>query len=85
MFVNVGASYKGSGQDIPTKKALKEELAKMPSNVNLYSTSLHGGSEGATGDKLVENVKYSVTGPNPYESRKWYATVEVVKGVIKVS
>ncbi len=75
MFVNVGASYKNSGQDIPTKKALKDALAHTPANVNLYSTSAFGNSEGAIGSELVEGVKYTVTGPNPFTNRKWYATV----------
>ncbi len=85
MYVNVGASYKSDGQDIPTKKALKAELAEDPANVNLYSTSMYGGSEGATGDKLADGVKYTVTGPNPYNNRKWYATVTLKNGKPSVS
>lgn len=86
MYVNVGVRYVENGKDIPTKKALKEELQNNPSNVVLYTTSELSTKETVTGDKLMAGVRYSVTGPNPYTSRKWYATIErTVNGNTKVS
>jgi len=76
-WVNVGARNKSDGSDIPTKKALKDAIAANPSEVELYETTM--GNDGIVwqGDDLATNdVKYTVTGPNPYTSRKWYATVE---------
>lgn len=72
---NVGVR---SNTDIPTKKALKDFLAKTPEKVYVYSTDAFGPYAGKSwfGDELEIGVKYSVTGPNPYTSRKWYATVE---------
>lgn len=80
MYVNVGAKLHGS--DIPTKAALKRAVAENPASVELYSTSLipAGLPQGKQFVTEVINLdsshKYSVTGPNPYTSRKWYATVE---------
>jgi len=62
--------------DIPTKKALKEEIAANPYNVQLYDTSELSPKESRLGTELAIGVKYAVAGPNPYTSRKWYATVE---------
>lgn len=86
-WVNVGAKNILAGTDIPTKKALKELFATDAANVGLYATDVFG--EFATmswfGDNLEIGVKYSVAGPNPYTSRKWYATVEKTAKGIKVS
>lgn len=85
MFVNVGALYNDTKTDIPTKAALKRAIQENPANVYLYPTSDFAGDPG-TVDILEKGVKYSVTGPNPYISRKWYATVEITQsGQIKVS
>lgn len=75
-YVNVGAQYKKDVTDIPTKAALKRAIAEDPGQVWLYETSM--GKEGVCyqADSLDIGVKYSVTGPNPYTSRKWYATIE---------
>lgn len=86
MYQNVGAR-KSDTTDIPTKKALKELIAQTPENVILYSTDAFGANAGRTwkADKLDIGRKYTVTGPNPYTSRKWYATVELTAKGIKVS
>lgn len=62
--------------DIPTKKALKEKFRDNPNKVLLYTTSELSPQKHFTSDMLVIGEKYSVVGPNPYTSRKWYATVE---------
>lgn len=75
MFQNVGARLGDS--DIPTKKALKELIATNPASVILYSTDAFGPNARLSwsADKLDTSRKYTVVGPNPYKSRKWYATV----------
>jgi len=75
MYVNVGVSNRSDGTDIPTKTALKAAIAANPDNVVVYGTSDFSPFTGSA-DNLVIGVKYTVTGPNPYTSRKWYATVE---------
>lgn len=85
MYVNVGAKYNADKTDIPTKAALKAEIKANPANVYMYPTSDFAGLPG-TLDIMEKGVKYSVTGPNPYTSRKWYATVEITQsGAIRVS
>lgn len=76
MFVNVGARDKISHSDIPTKAALKRSVENLPDNTVLYDTSEFSVKEERTISNLTVGVKYSVVGPNPYTSRKWYATVE---------
>ena len=85
VYVNTGTNYATDGSDVPTKKALKEALAASPASVVFYETSAVPMPILINGSELVEGVKYSVTGPNPYKNRKWYATVELTGGKIKVS
>lgn len=89
MYQNVGARSAGVYElDIPTKKVLKQAIVTDPTRVILYSTDAFGANAGKrwNGDNLEIGVRYSVTGPNPYTSRKWYATVEkLANGTIKVS
>lgn len=74
-YVNVGVKNRSDGTDIPTKAALKRAIAANPDDVVVYGTSDFTPFTGSA-DNLREGVKYSVTGPNPYTSRKWYATLE---------
>ena len=91
MFVNVGVRYRNDnpdikpGTDIPTKAALKRAIADTPGNIELYETTMGREDIWYTSDQLLIGVKYSVVGPNPYTSRKWYATVEKTAKGIKVS
>ncbi len=82
-FINVGARLGIS--DIPTKKALKDAISANPEKVVLYGTSMFDQDRSYKMDDLVEGIKYTVVGPNPYTSRKWYATVELTAKGIKVS
>lgn len=82
-YVSCGA--KVDGTDVPTKAALKRAISDNPDKVYLYGTSRYEqGGLPAHADKLPEGHKYSVTGPNPYNSRKWYATVERRNGRLSV-
>ncbi len=85
MYENVGALNASDGTDIPTKKALKDALAANPANVVLYTTSGFSPKKHIKGTELEVGVRYSVTGPNPYSARNWYATVTIANGKIKVS
>lgn len=75
---NVGVRGNVTGQDIPTKKALKLAIAENAAIVTFYSTDAFGPNRDKLwfGDSLEIGVKYSVAGPNPYTSRRWFATVE---------
>lgn len=74
-YVNVGAMNRSDGSDIPSKAALKRAIAANADDVVIYGTS-HFTPFTGSADDLAVGVKYSVTGPNPYTNRKWYATVE---------
>jgi hypothetical protein len=55
-----------------TKKQLKDAIGKPP---RFIETSLFGAEYKGDGT-------YTVVGPDPYRSRKWYATITVVNEVI---
>jgi hypothetical protein len=74
-FVNVGAKLYQDRTNILTKAALKRLIGENPTYVYLYGTSDFTPFSG-TGNDCVVGVKYQVTGPDPYTSRKWYATIE---------
>ena len=67
-----------------TKKALREAIAAMPAAVRLEATSMFGNEyDGPITD--APDGRYTVVGPGPYTSRKWYANITVRDGQIKVS
>lgn len=72
-YINVGALYEDN--NVPTKKALREAMKTHPEKVLFYGTSMF--NEGATfrGNRIPHEVKLSVVGPDPFNNRKWYATV----------
>lgn len=77
-FINVGAYINGARPK--SKKALKDALKDAPATVTFDRTSVIGpGSVGGPikGDALPEGDILSVTGPDPYTSRKWYASVKL--------
>lgn len=84
-FINVGAYVGGSRPK--SKKALKEALAAGPKviAVEFERTSELGPALPRNVYELPPGTKLQVTGPDPYTSRKWYATVELVNGKVKVS
>lgn len=87
-WLNGGAKDSSDNSDYKTKAALKREIADKATNVTLYVTDTFGPNAGNSflSDELPIGVKFTVTGPNPYTSRKWYATVEKLpNGTVKVS
>jgi hypothetical protein len=66
-----------------TKKALKEAIDSDPDSVYLQATSVFGNEyDGGVTD--APNGTYYVVGPDPYNSRKWYAQVIKTDSGIKV-
>lgn len=78
-FINVGAYV--NGERPHTKKALREALASAPDTVRFDKTSAYPWMETNDygysinpADILTSDI-LAVVGPDPYTSRKWYATV----------
>jgi hypothetical protein len=82
-YINCGASH--DGNRVPSKKRLRILLAEDPASVTFDNTSFFDGKATFTGDEIPEGAKLSVVGPNPYTSRKWWASVWVLNGTIKVT
>jgi hypothetical protein len=87
-FVNVGA-VDHRGKRIPTKKALKEIVAKVVTaktfedGVMFDQTSMMQSGR-IPGNATVQDLmnapagtELQVVGPDPYSKRNWYATVKV--------
>ena len=68
-----------------TKKELKAAIAADPATVELEATSMFGNEYGGPLADAPAG-SYYVVGPDPYTSRKWYASIKVDSaGAIKVS
>lgn len=67
----------GGVRRINTKAALKAAVKADASQVTFYSTSLVGGQlfDGPVSE-MPEGATLSVVGPDPYNSRKWYASIK---------
>lgn len=78
-YANVGAKT-ADNRDFPTKAALKRAIAEQPTRVYLYSTDAMQFNTFSGKLDILPNwdksLKLSVTGPNPYAARNWYATIE---------
>jgi hypothetical protein len=74
-YVNVGVKTHNL-DNISTKKALKDSVSTDPENVYVYGTSAFFGFTNRCVTELDKSDKYQVVGPDPYTSRKWYATIE---------
>ena len=60
-----------------TKKALREALQSTPESVTLEATSLFGNEyHGPVTSAPVGT--YSIVGPDPHTSRKWYGQITVL-------
>lgn len=67
-----------------TKKALSAAVAEDPTRVTLEATSFFGNEYDGPLSGAPDGT-YSVVGPDPQVSRKWYATIEKSGGEVKVS
>jgi hypothetical protein len=87
-YINVGAVYLATGARVPTKKELKRILADAPDSVGFDSTEFLTATTGQTFSSAnlpPAGAKLQITGPDPYESRRWYATVERTASGWKIS
>lgn len=76
-YVNVGVRDI-AGQDIRTKAELRRMITEDPSSVVIYQTAIgreHDWPIRTYVADVNESDKYQVVGPNPYNSRKWYAAI----------
>lgn len=67
-----------------SKKAVKEAVAANPHDVVLEATSLFGNEFGGPVD-MAPDGKYSFVGPDPYNHRKFYGTIDKSGSSIKVT
>lgn len=74
-YINVGVRNYTDGKRIATKKALKEMVKADPANVYADSTAIFGTRFHGRITEMPENATLSVTGPDPYNDRKWYANI----------
>lgn len=86
-YVNVGAWV--SATRPRTKKALREALAITPWTVTFDQTSMFTAPGQPDVSKLTvgaipTGVTLTVTGPDPYTDRKWYASVFLKDGRVVV-
>jgi hypothetical protein len=82
-FINAGAFVDGNRP--ATKKALKDAVKDNPASVWFYGTSPMGPACPRTLAELAPGTTLTVAGPDPYNSRKWYASVTVANGKPKVT
>lgn len=76
-YVEVGAVRISDRTDFSSKKALKEEIAANPTNVEFYTVSMFNASFRGDVTKADKAVIWQVTGPNVHTNRKWYASVTI--------
>lgn len=85
-YFNCGAqgSY---GSRFRSKKALREQLmTDAADEVFFDATAIDAPVGGYRATEVPVGIKLSVVGPDPYNDRKWYATVErKTDGTLKVS
>lgn len=90
-YINVGAND-GGGKRFATKAALKRAVVaaqEQESDDMVFfdqTAMIHSGQIPGTCalSDISEGVILSVCGPDPYESRKWYANVERKSGKVTV-
>lgn len=72
-FVNVGVYVDGARPK--TKKALTEALRDNPASVRFDRTALFDEGDNIKGDDIPAEITLTVTGPDPFTARRWYASV----------
>lgn len=69
-YVNVGI------EGATTKAALRQAVKAQPEKVYAYSTSPLGPQFRGPVSQLPEGTTLTVAGPDPYRSRKWFASIK---------
>lgn len=77
------------GTKKPSKTALKAAIAADPTTVHLHDTVWEQSWSkwlGGFANEIPSGVKVDVVGPDVYNDRRWYATIErKPDGTLKVS
>ena len=61
---------------VPTKSALKALVAEAPEAVVMEGTSFMGPQYNGPLDEAPRGNTYQAVGPDPWNSRKWYASIK---------
>lgn len=84
-YINVGA-WTRDGSRPQSKKALKDALKADPTAIRFEGTSMLGPAFEGTAEEIPAGATLSVVGPDPFTSRRWYATVtRTANGSVKVA
>lgn len=74
------------GNRFLTKAALKRAVAEDPTKVRLYSVEMFTTIHPTPVSDVDSSDAWTICGPNPYTTRKWYATIrQNAKGKVTVS
>lgn len=86
--VNTGAYYIDENDEkvrVPSKRMLTTLVRHNPERLSFDPTSQYDGQGVWTTDDIGKGVSLDVVGPDPFTSRKWYASVSRdAKGKIAV-
>lgn len=84
-YINAGARNPATGALFPSKKALREAIRDTPGDVLVFGTSAFTLGD-YRADEIPAGVNFSIVGPDPYTSRKYYATLtRTPAGKLKLS
>lgn len=92
-YIEVGATVTANGALFPSKAAIIRAWKADPGSVTFTSVGdvvnpqMGGRFCGPvrTPADLPVDTKLNVVGPDPFRQRNYYGTVEVKKGVVKIS
>ena len=80
-----------SGALFPSKAAMKRAIEADSRSVMFRSVSPLGqqwegtAQEFGWSDRAKNGLKLTIVGPDPFTDRRWYGTVEIKNGKLKVS
>lgn len=82
-YINVGAY--SDNQRIPTKAKLKQMVKETPELLRFDETSMYSQGCYLAISDIDHTMTLTVVGPDPYNNRKWYASVTIKNGKVHVS
>ena len=88
-YINAGAKHT-TGARVKTKAELKRTLKATPDAVTFDPTDAFTASGPVLASELDNRPRkadevWQIVGPDPHTDRRWYASVRVVKGELKVT
>ena len=81
-YISVSAS--GPTGNFASKKDFKKAIETNASEVYLYGILISNPFQGYA-HTIPDNTKFLVIGPHPYKEDGWLATLEVRRGILRVS